>query len=99
MVGLEARVPFLDADFLDVAMSINPAEKMITPGRIEKHILRGMYVCMYVYINVKIYVCMYIVMYLFCVCMYVYMYVCWNIYCCYVRMYVFTALVDGSIYI
>lgn len=38
--GLEARVPFLDADFLDVAMSINPAEKMITPGRIEKHILR-----------------------------------------------------------
>ena len=38
--GLEARVPFLDADFLDVAMSIDPAEKMITPGRIEKHILR-----------------------------------------------------------
>jgi asparagine synthetase B (glutamine-hydrolysing) len=28
--GVEARVPFLDADFLEVAMNINPAEKMIT---------------------------------------------------------------------
>jgi asparagine synthase (glutamine-hydrolysing) len=37
---LEARVPFLDVDFLDVAMNINPDEKMIRPGRIEKHILR-----------------------------------------------------------
>lgn len=38
--GVEARVPFLDADFLDVAMNINPEEKLITPGRIEKYILR-----------------------------------------------------------
>jgi len=38
--GVEARVPFLDKDFLDVAMSINPADKMITQGRIEKQILR-----------------------------------------------------------
>lgn len=40
--GLEARVPFLDRDFLNVAMAIDPAEKMIdkTKGRIEKHILR-----------------------------------------------------------
>lgn len=38
--GLEARVPFLDQDFLDAAMSIHPDEKMITPGRIEKYILR-----------------------------------------------------------
>lgn len=38
--GVEARVPFLDRDFLDVAMSINPRDKMIGEGRIEKHILR-----------------------------------------------------------
>ena len=38
--GVEARVPFLDRAFLDVAMQINPAEKMTGPGRIEKHILR-----------------------------------------------------------
>lgn len=38
--GVEARVPFLDADFLDVAMSIDPAEKMIRNGKIEKYILR-----------------------------------------------------------
>ncbi|GJP76363.1 hypothetical protein CLOP_g6819 [Closterium sp. NIES-67] len=40
--GLEARVPFLDKEFLDVAMSIDPAEKMIKPkeGRIEKYIIR-----------------------------------------------------------
>lgn len=38
--GLEARVPFLDADFLEVAMNIDPEEKMIRSGRIEKHILR-----------------------------------------------------------
>lgn len=39
--GVEARVPFLDRDFLDVAMNIDPAEKMIRGGRIEKHILRA----------------------------------------------------------
>ena len=40
--GVEARVPFLDADFLEVAMNIDPAEKMIdvSQGRIEKYILR-----------------------------------------------------------
>jgi asparagine synthase (glutamine-hydrolysing) len=40
--GVEARVPFLDEDFLNVAMNINPSEKMIRKDlkRIEKHILR-----------------------------------------------------------
>ncbi len=38
--GLEARVPFLDKEFLDVAMNIDPAEKMCTDGKMEKHILR-----------------------------------------------------------
>lgn len=44
--GVEARVPFLDADFIDVAMSIPGAMKAHTRGkdgtrRIEKHILRA----------------------------------------------------------
>ncbi|KAJ4357689.1 asparagine synthetase [Didymosphaeria variabile] len=39
--GVEARVPFLDKQFLNVAMSIDPEEKMIKkPERIEKYILR-----------------------------------------------------------
>lgn len=38
--GVEARVPFLDKEFLEVAMNIDPAEKMITKERIEKYILR-----------------------------------------------------------
>jgi asparagine synthase (glutamine-hydrolysing) len=38
--GVEARVPFLDRDFLDFAMSMNPEDKMIGPGRMEKQILR-----------------------------------------------------------
>jgi asparagine synthetase B (glutamine-hydrolysing) len=39
--GLEARVPFLDKQFLDLAMNIDPQEKMFVPGeRIEKYILR-----------------------------------------------------------
>lgn len=38
--GVEARVPFLDRQFLDVAMSINPQAKMCGGGKIEKHILR-----------------------------------------------------------
>jgi asparagine synthase (glutamine-hydrolysing) len=38
--GVEARVPFLDKRFLDVAMSIDPAAKMCGGGRIEKQILR-----------------------------------------------------------
>lgn len=40
IIGVEARVPFLDADFLDLAMSIDPEQKLIRAGRIEKHILR-----------------------------------------------------------
>lgn len=40
--GLEARVPFLDRDFLDLCMELDPHEKMIKPeeGRIEKYLLR-----------------------------------------------------------
>ncbi|MEI6897580.1 MAG: asparagine synthase B [Psychromonas sp.] len=38
--GVEARVPFLDKEFLDVAMRTNPDLKMIKDGRIEKNILR-----------------------------------------------------------
>lgn len=38
--GLEARVPFLDKQFLEVAMNIDPEEKLIKDGRIEKYILR-----------------------------------------------------------
>ena len=38
--GLETRVPFLDKDFLDYAMSIDPADKMCPGKRIEKYILR-----------------------------------------------------------
>jgi asparagine synthase (glutamine-hydrolysing) len=40
--GVEARVPFLDIDFLDVAMSLDPAVKMPkkAEGRIEKQVLR-----------------------------------------------------------
>ncbi|WP_028115584.1 asparagine synthase B [Ferrimonas senticii] len=38
--GVEARVPFLDKAFVDVAMRINPEAKLIKDGRIEKHILR-----------------------------------------------------------
>ncbi|CAK8565949.1 unnamed protein product [Lathyrus sativus] len=40
--GLEARVPFLDKDFIKVAMDIDPEFKMIKhdEGRIEKWILR-----------------------------------------------------------
>jgi asparagine synthase (glutamine-hydrolysing) len=38
--GVEARVPFLDKQFLELAMNIDPKEKMITKDRIEKYILR-----------------------------------------------------------
>ena len=46
--GVEPRCPFLDADFLDVAMNIDPREKMIVKGpgvskedtRIEKYVIR-----------------------------------------------------------
>ena len=38
--GVEGRVPFLDKEFLDVAMSINPQEKMCPGKEIEKKIVR-----------------------------------------------------------
>ena len=38
--GVEARVPFLDRDFLDVAMGFDPEHKMIGEGRMEKDALR-----------------------------------------------------------
>ncbi len=38
--GVEGRVPFLDRDFLDVAMGFDAQDKMCTGGRMEKHILR-----------------------------------------------------------
>jgi asparagine synthase (glutamine-hydrolysing) len=38
--GIEARVPFLDLEFLDIAMSLNPESKMIRDGKLEKQILR-----------------------------------------------------------
>lgn len=37
---MEARVPFLDKKFLDVAMRINPQDKMCGNSKMEKHILR-----------------------------------------------------------
>ncbi|MBP1663367.1 MAG: asnB [Bacteroidetes bacterium] len=38
--GVEGRVPFLDKEFMDVAMRLNPKDKMAGNGKIEKHILR-----------------------------------------------------------
>ncbi|HBL26008.1 MAG TPA: asparagine synthase B [Acidobacteria bacterium] len=38
--GVEPRVPFLDVEFLDVAMRMDARAKMAGPGRIEKAILR-----------------------------------------------------------
>jgi len=38
--GLEARVPFLDKDFLEVSMNVDPASKMSGPGIMEKYIIR-----------------------------------------------------------
>ena len=38
--GVEGRVPFLDKDFIDIAMNINPKDKMITEDRMEKWVLR-----------------------------------------------------------
>ncbi len=40
--GIEARVPFLDKKFLDVAMSMDPKDKMCgSNGKIEKHVVRA----------------------------------------------------------
>ena len=38
--GVEGRVPFLDKEFLDVAMRLNPKDKMAGNGKIEKYIIR-----------------------------------------------------------
>ncbi len=38
--GIEGRVPFLDKEFMDVAMRLNPKDKMINGERMEKWVLR-----------------------------------------------------------
>lgn len=38
--GIEARVPFLDLEFLQVAMNLDPAQKLVRPGGLEKRVLR-----------------------------------------------------------
>ena len=38
--GVEARVPFLDREFLDVAMGMDATAKMVGAGRMEKAIVR-----------------------------------------------------------
>ena len=38
--GIEGRVPFLDKEFIDVAMRINPQDKMINKERMEKWVVR-----------------------------------------------------------
>ena len=38
--GVEGRVPFLDKEFLDIAMRINPADKMCPGDTIEKRVVR-----------------------------------------------------------
>lgn len=37
--GLEARVPFLDRAFLDVAMNVRPEDKMFSKGTSEERSL------------------------------------------------------------
>ena len=44
--GVEGRVPFLDKEFLDVAMRLNPAAKMCPGREIEKRIVREAFVSM-----------------------------------------------------
>ena len=38
--GIEGRVPFLDKEFIDIAMRVNPKDKMIQPGKMEKWLVR-----------------------------------------------------------
>ena len=38
--GIEGRVPFLDKEFIDVAMRLNPKDKMAGNGKIEKYVVR-----------------------------------------------------------
>jgi asparagine synthase (glutamine-hydrolysing) len=42
--GVEPRVPFLDREFLDVAMSMDATAKMTRGGRMEKSVLREAFV-------------------------------------------------------
>ncbi len=44
--GVEGRVPFLDKEFLDVAMHLNPAAKMCPGREIEKRIVREAFASM-----------------------------------------------------
>lgn len=38
--GVEARVPFLDREFLDVAMAFDAQHKMVSASKMEKYVLR-----------------------------------------------------------
>ena len=38
--GIEGRVPFLDKEFIDVAMRLNPEDKLINGERMEKWVIR-----------------------------------------------------------
>jgi asparagine synthase (glutamine-hydrolysing) len=38
--GIEGRVPFLDKEFMDIAMTQNPSDKMIRDGKMEKWLVR-----------------------------------------------------------
>jgi asparagine synthase (glutamine-hydrolysing) len=38
--GVEGRVPFLDKEFIDIAMRQNPEDKMIREGKMEKWLVR-----------------------------------------------------------
>jgi asparagine synthase (glutamine-hydrolysing) len=38
--SLEARVPFLELDVIELALSIPASDKLVTPDRMEKHLLR-----------------------------------------------------------
>lgn len=38
--GIEGRVPFLDKEFMDIAMRLNPSDKMAGKDKMEKWILR-----------------------------------------------------------
>ena len=44
--GVEGRVPFLDKEFLDVAMRLNPSAKMCPSKTIEKKIVRDAFSCL-----------------------------------------------------
>ena len=38
--GVEGRVPFLDKEFMDIAMRLNPKDKMAGNGKMEKWVIR-----------------------------------------------------------